>query len=670
MRVQAVVVTFNRLAMLQRLVPRLRETPGLERVLVVDNASTDGTGEWLAGLDDPLVRHRTLPANTGGAGGFHDGLGWAVEEGADLVWLMDDDGLPDPDCLESAAGARRARRPGVLRPGGARRAGPLTAVLPDPPARRHDGRARDGRGRGRREGWAHRRGGHPLQRGAGHPRPGRADRPGARGVLHLGRRRGVPLARGAGRRPDRHGRRRPLPAPGHRRPRHADDVRPHDVQPHGERPQALLHGPQQHPEPAGVPRVGARAAVLAQDRVVLPAHQAATGAGPAQRAGRGRRPARRLHRPPAVPAMSAPERTAEKVAVVVVTYNRADLLERMLAGLAALDRAPDAVLVVNNASTDHTRDVLEGSTLPGLVAIHASDNLGGAGGFHLGLKTAYEQGYDVMWLMDDDVVPAPDCLTRLLGAEGSCLIAVREDLTGALVEKAALRFDLRNPLAIRPKTASIDSAYSSRAEMPATVAVENVAFEGFLVRREVVDAIGLPDPSYFIFYDDVDYAIRARRAGFAIHAVRDAVLVRQLLLRPAARPGRVEGLLHVPQPLRRPLPVRRERRGPAQAVAGRVGGRPAQSAAGWSGRGAERVASASGCPGDASPAGTLTGSGTSLDPPADPVARRDPGEVDREGTQRGAGEDVDEEVPAQVDGGEHGQHEEGPRGEPDPPGQP
>ncbi|MEV5002689.1 glycosyltransferase family 2 protein [Nocardioides sp. LML1-1-1.1] len=219
---------------------------------------------------------------------------------------------------------------------------------------------------------------------------------------------------------------------------------------------------------------------------------------------------------------------SEKVAVVVVTYNRADLLERMLAGLAALDRAPDAVLVVNNASTDHTREVLERSTLPGLVAIHTTDNLGGAGGFHLGVKTAYDQGYDVLWLMDDDVVPAPDCLTRLLAAEGSCLIAVREDLTGALVEKAALRFDLRNPLAIRPKTASIDSTYSTRAEMPETVEVENVAFEGFLVRREVVERIGLPDPSYFIFYDDVDFAIRARRAGFAIRAVRDAVLVRQL----------------------------------------------------------------------------------------------------------------------------------------------
>ena len=49
-----------------------------------------------------------------------------------------------------------------------------------------------------------------------------------------------------------------------------------------------------------------------------------------------------------------------------------------------------------------------------------------------------------------------------------------------------------------------------------------------MVRRAVVEAIGLPDPGYFIFYDDVDYALRARRAGFRIWAVRDAVLVRQL----------------------------------------------------------------------------------------------------------------------------------------------
>jgi rhamnopyranosyl-N-acetylglucosaminyl-diphospho-decaprenol beta-1,3/1,4-galactofuranosyltransferase len=94
-----VVVTYNRLDLLQRLVKTLRDVPDLDEVLVVDNASTDSTGEWLASLDDDRVLTRTLDHNTGGAGGFHDGLAWAIERGADLVWLMDDDGLPEPDCL-------------------------------------------------------------------------------------------------------------------------------------------------------------------------------------------------------------------------------------------------------------------------------------------------------------------------------------------------------------------------------------------------------------------------------------------------------------------------------------------------------------------------------------------------------------------------------------------
>jgi GT2 family glycosyltransferase len=144
------------------------------------------------------------------------------------------------------------------------------------------------------------------------------------------------------------------------------------------------------------------------------------------------------------------------------------------------------------------------------------------------VKTAYGKGFDRIWLMDDDVVPAPDCLGVLMAQDEACLMAVREDTAGHLVEKAAIRFDLRNPLRIKPKTAMVETTYGTRAAMPERVEIENFAFEGFMVRRDVVEAIGLPDPTYFIFYDDVDFAIRARRAGYRIWAVRDAVLVRQL----------------------------------------------------------------------------------------------------------------------------------------------
>ncbi len=101
-RVVAAVVTFNRLGLLRRLVARLGEVGRLDEVVVVDNASTDGTGEWLREQREAgRVNVVTLDRNRGGAGGFHEGVRYAVEEcAAELVWLMDDDGLPDPDCLD------------------------------------------------------------------------------------------------------------------------------------------------------------------------------------------------------------------------------------------------------------------------------------------------------------------------------------------------------------------------------------------------------------------------------------------------------------------------------------------------------------------------------------------------------------------------------------------
>lgn len=232
-------------------------------------------------------------------------------------------------------------------------------------------------------------------------------------------------------------------------------------------------------------------------------------------------------------ASGRPGPPAESVAVVVVTYNRAELLVGMLRGLAAQEHRPDAIVVVDNASTDATADVLAGAGadlqgLAPLTVVRSEENLGGAGGFHLGLRTAHALGHDRFWLMDDDVVPAPDCLAVMMAVDEDCLAAVREDSSGRLCEKAALRFDLTRPWAVKPKTAMVETTYGTRAAMPERVEVENVAFEGFMVRRRVVDRIGLPDPSYFIFYDDVDYALRAREAGAHIWALRDAVLVRQL----------------------------------------------------------------------------------------------------------------------------------------------
>src|SRR4051794_34954192 len=97
--VTAVVVTFNRRDYLERCLTALRsQTQALARIVVIDNASTDGTDGFLAGQAE--VDTITMPENVGGAGGFARGALEALEPSVGFIWLMDDDCEPDAACCE------------------------------------------------------------------------------------------------------------------------------------------------------------------------------------------------------------------------------------------------------------------------------------------------------------------------------------------------------------------------------------------------------------------------------------------------------------------------------------------------------------------------------------------------------------------------------------------
>lgn len=94
----AVIVTYNRLQQLQIIIESLnRQTVSLNGIIVVDNDSKDGTESWLQSRNKiTSIRQK----NSGGAGGFKTGVAKAIESNADWIWLLDDDVMPEDNCLE------------------------------------------------------------------------------------------------------------------------------------------------------------------------------------------------------------------------------------------------------------------------------------------------------------------------------------------------------------------------------------------------------------------------------------------------------------------------------------------------------------------------------------------------------------------------------------------
>lgn len=103
--------------------------------------------------------------------------------------------------------------------------------------------------------------------------------------------------------------------------------------------------------------------------------------------------------------------------MVVVTYNRKDLLVQCLSAALGQSKPLDGIVVVDNASTDGTREFLRSEgflSRDNVTLLSLEENSGGAGGFYTGLKYAMDNGADWVWMMDDDAVPNPDALEKLL----------------------------------------------------------------------------------------------------------------------------------------------------------------------------------------------------------------------------------------------------------------
>ncbi len=204
---------------------------------------------------------------------------------------------------------------------------------------------------------------------------------------------------------------------------------------------------------------------------------------------------------------------SETVCAVVVTYNRVELLRECLAAVTGQTREPDTVLVVDNASTDGTREMVR-SEFPAAELLELPQNEGSAGGFHEGMKAASGRGVDWLWVMDDDTIPRPDALERLLDARGR-LDGLPEP---ALLASKVLWTDGRlHPMNWpAPNLTDVDRFVDGveRTLLP----IRANTFPSLLVKREAVERHGPPRKGFWIWSDDIDFTQRILRheAGYLV----------------------------------------------------------------------------------------------------------------------------------------------------------
>ena len=212
------------------------------------------------------------------------------------------------------------------------------------------------------------------------------------------------------------------------------------------------------------------------------------------------------------------------IAAVIVTFNRKDLLKENIKMLLAQDEHIDSIIIVDNHSTDGTEKEIESFFADCAERIdynYLSKNTGGAGGFEYGVRKAYHGGFDLIWLMDDDGRPMnSQTLRKLTEKMDSHQLEHKPLILNSIVlcDDENMAFGIGKLKSLKDAVnASKDGILYEEDEVLIN------PFNGTLISRELVDAIGFPNGQLVIYGDEIDYAARAVKAKAFIATAVDSL---------------------------------------------------------------------------------------------------------------------------------------------------
>lgn len=222
-------------------------------------------------------------------------------------------------------------------------------------------------------------------------------------------------------------------------------------------------------------------------------------------------------------------------AVVIVTYNRLELLKECLACVCGQTIPFSRVIVVDNHSTDGTAEYL--ASRADIEVIREVENLGGAGGFYDGLQRAGQGSYDWVLIIDDDAMIAPDYMEKLLDYANAHVGIY--GLAGKVVTEGHI--DVSHRRRITNRLLYVESNVSAEEYQRESFSCDAATFCGLLLQGQKMREIGLPEKGYFLWYDDIEYCLRLQDCG-GVTVVPAAVLHHKTVL---SKEGMVtKGVLH------------------------------------------------------------------------------------------------------------------------------
>lgn len=200
-----------------------------------------------------------------------------------------------------------------------------------------------------------------------------------------------------------------------------------------------------------------------------------------------------------------------KINCVIVTYNRLSLLIECISALKKQTYKINKIYIINNNSTDGTNNYLQGlASDPRFVIVSLPQNIGGAGGFHEGIKRAMTEACDWVWIMDDDTIPLNNTLEELV--KGTTVtknvgyVCSRVIWTDGMIHKMNIpRFDFQN------KQHLPINYYSNLADV---LLVRAASFVSLLINEKAVYEVGLPIKEFFIWGDDTEFTTRIYQHGY------------------------------------------------------------------------------------------------------------------------------------------------------------